>query len=72
MAVLVGKVFFCNKKNPPPELVEGSMYAKEVTTLREPQGPPFESLSEHCHPELDSGSVEVMAEWFTDAESSSA
>ena len=57
--------------NPFPELVEGSMYAKEVTALRQAQGPPFESLSDHCHPELVSGSVEVVAVCVTDPESSS-
>ena len=36
--------FFADTKNPSPEPVEGSMYAKEVTALREPQGPRFDRL----------------------------
>ena len=43
MAVLRwGGVFFATTNNLLPERVEGSMYAKEVTALREPQGPPFD------------------------------
>ena len=63
MAVLRWGGVFLQQKNPPPELVEGSMFAKRHR--------PFESLSDHCHPELDSGSVDVVAECFTDPESSS-
>ena len=63
MAVFRREVFFPATKNPFPELVEGNMFANKLRR--------FESLSDHCHPELDSGSVQVLAECFTDPESSS-
>ena len=79
MAVLRwGGVFFCNTKDPSPEPVVGSMYAKRCR--------PFDRLGDRVvvherilqrgarpirHPELDSGAVEAEPVSFTDPESSS-
>ena len=103
----LGRCFFCNKKNPSPEPVEGGLFAKrcrhfdrlsdrvaadefvckEASAFESPldaalrvQGPRCGARNVSCkgmpphirHPELVSGSVEVVAEYFTDAESSSA
>ena len=78
MAVLRWGGVFLQQKNPPPELVEGSMYAKRCR--------PFDRLGDRVvvherilqrgarpirHPELDSGAVEAEPVSFTDPESSS-
>jgi len=65
--------FFLPQKNPFPEALEGNLFAKGyrffvgVKFFLPPQ-----KIRPIRHPELDSGSVEAVAECFTDAESSSA